>query len=49
MKLSVLYKDMTIETLNEPDFLDQVKKAYPETNWDRVHKESVAAGESENT
>ena len=47
MQLDVRYKDVTYETLNQPDFLDSVKKAFPKKDWDKVHEEFQAAGESE--
>jgi hypothetical protein len=46
MELQVRYKDMTFETLNHGDFLNAVKAAFPEENWDRAYDEFRAAGES---
>ena len=45
MILEVQYKDVTFETLNQPDFIEAVKKAFPDQNWDKVYKEFRAAGE----
>jgi len=38
-------RDVTFETLNRPDFIDAVKKAFPDQNWDKVYNEIRAAGE----
>jgi len=46
MTLDVRYKDVTFETLNQPDFLASVKKAFPDENWDKVYNEFRAAGET---
>lgn len=46
MVLDVQYKDVTFETLNQPDFLEVEKKAFPDENWDKVYNEFRAAGES---
>jgi hypothetical protein len=46
MQLNEYYRDVTYETLNKPDFLDGVKKAFPHVNWDRAYNEFRAAGES---
>lgn len=46
MQLKVRYKDVTYETLNEPDFLDTVKKAFRHVNWDKAYAEFLAAGEA---
>lgn len=46
MKLDVRYKDVTYETLNQKDFLELVKEAFPRVNWDKAYKEFKAAGES---
>jgi hypothetical protein len=47
MQLDVRYKDVTFETLNQKDFLDAVKEAFPRINWDKAHEEFRAAGEKE--
>ena len=48
MKLEESYKDVTFETLNRPDFLDSIKKAYPlpMNDWDKTFKDFKAAGEA---
>lgn len=45
MKLEERYKDITYETLNQEDFLDAVKHAFPRVDWDKAYKEFAAAGE----
>jgi hypothetical protein len=45
MELEVRFKDVTFETLNEQDFIESVKKAFPDQNWDKVYSEFRAAGE----
>ena len=47
MHLDVRYKDVTFETLNKPDFLKTVKKAFRGVNWDKAYEEFLAAGEVE--
>jgi hypothetical protein len=47
MQLEVRYKDMTFETLNREDFLEAVKAAFPEIDWEKTYKEFRAAGEKE--
>lgn len=46
MKLEVRFKDVTFETLNRDDFLESVKIAFPNVDWDMAYKEFRAAGES---
>ncbi len=46
MVFEVQYKDMTFETLNQPDFLEAVKKAFPDVDWDKAYDEFRAAGET---
>lgn len=48
MQLEVRYKDVTIETLEDKDFIGAVKRAFPHKakEWDRVHRESLAARQS---
>jgi len=48
MTLDVRYKDVTFETLNRDDFLDLVKDAYPNIDWDKAYSEFKAAGEKQN-
>jgi len=47
MKLDERYKDVTFETLNREDFLDSVKDAFPDVDWDKAYSEFRAAGQSE--
>ena len=46
MKLEVHFKDVTFETLNREDFLESVKAAFPNPDWDKAYNEFKAAGES---
>ena len=46
MKLEDRYKDVTFETLNQSDFLEAVKKAFPLVDWDKAYSEFQAAGEA---
>lgn len=45
MKLDERYKDVTYETLNREDFLDSVKYAFPNVDWDKAYYEFKAAGQ----
>lgn len=45
MKLEVNYKDVTFATLNRDDFLEGIKSAYPELDWEKTYEEFRAAGE----
>ncbi len=45
MVLDERYKDVTFETLNRDDFLELVKKAFPNVDWDKAYSEFKAAGE----
>ncbi len=47
MQLEVRYKDVTFETLNQRDFLESVKAAFPRIDWDKAYEEFRAAGEAE--
>ena len=47
MKLEERYKDVTFETLNRDDFLESVKEAFPDLDWDKAYSEFKAAGQSE--
>lgn len=49
MTLEITYKEATFETLNRPDFLESIKKAYPRVNWDKAYSEFRAAGETRKT
>lgn len=46
MKLDERYKDVTFETLNRKDFLESVKDAFPNVDWDKAYDEFRAAGAS---
>ena len=48
IQLDVQFKDVTFSTLNQSDFLEQIKAAYPEVNWDKTYDEYKAAGEQAN-
>ena len=48
MELEVDYKDVTYETLSKADFLDAVKEAFPQINWERAHEEYLAAKSQSN-
>jgi hypothetical protein len=43
MVLDVQYRDVTFETLNNPDFAAALKKAYPMVDWDKPFNEFQAA------
>lgn len=45
MTLTVVYKDVTFETLNAEDFIEKVKQAYPVQDWDKTYQDSLAAKE----
>jgi hypothetical protein len=47
MKLDERYKDVTFETLNREDFLESVKEAFPNVDWEKAYEEFKAAGQSE--
>lgn len=46
MAIEDRYKDVTFETLNRPEFLEQVKAAFPRIDWDKPFHDFKAAGES---
>ncbi|MCB1134134.1 MAG: hypothetical protein KDN05_23655, partial [Verrucomicrobiae bacterium] len=46
MTLDYHFKDVTFETLNRPDFLQSVKSAFPDVDWDKAYEEFRAAGET---
>ncbi len=48
MELEVQYKDVTFETLNKPDFLEALKEAFDQIDWDKAYAEFKAAGETRN-
>ena len=37
------FKDLTYETLNKEEFIDNVKKAFKYEDWDKAYEESIAA------
>lgn len=43
MRLEIVFRDVTYETLNERDFGEKLRKAYPHVNWDKPFKEYDAA------
>ena len=45
MRLEERYKDVTFETLNRDDFLESVKAAYSDIDWDKAYEDFLAAGE----
>ena len=47
MKLEVRYKDVTFETLNQSDFHEAVRAAFPYEDWDKAYDEFRAAAESD--
>ena len=47
MELTHKIMDFTLETLEDEQFLNKVKEAFPAEDWDRAHEEYLAAGESE--
>lgn len=49
MELHESYKDVTFETLKRQDFLEAVKSAFPDIDWDRAYGEFLAAGEKRAT
>lgn len=48
MTLEATFKDVTFETLNRPDFLESVKEAFPDVDWDKAYNEFRAASEAQN-
>jgi hypothetical protein len=49
MELRYDFKDLTYETLNKKEFVDNIKKAFKYENWDKAYKESIAASGIENS
>lgn len=47
MTLEVSFKDVTYETLNQPEFFNTLKEAYPNVNWDKPYGEFLALGEKD--
>jgi hypothetical protein len=48
MTLDVNFKDVTFETLNDPQFMAALKEAYPDIDWDKPYSDFRAMGEHEN-
>jgi hypothetical protein len=49
MEIRYDFKDLTYETLNKKDFLDNVRREFKYENWDKAYQESIAAaGKIEN-
>ncbi|WP_250046626.1 hypothetical protein [Phaeovulum sp. NW3] len=46
--MDVEFKDVTYETLQDPEFLVAVRAAFPGHDWDKAHEEYKAAGETKN-
>ena len=46
MRLDVQFKDVTWETLNDPDYGDALRKAFPDEDWDKPFHDYKAAGEA---
>lgn len=45
MELVAIFKNVTFESLNQKEFLQQIKSQYPGINWDKAYNEFRAAGE----
>ena len=43
MRLDVQFRDVTYETLNEDGFVETLRDAYPQVNWDKPYNEFKAA------
>lgn len=43
MELRYDFKDLTYETLNKKEFIDNVKKAFKYEDWDKAYEESITA------
>jgi hypothetical protein len=43
MEVSVIYKDVTFENLNDKEFIAALKVAFPDINWEKAYQESIAA------
>lgn len=48
MRLEAQFKDVTWETLNDPDFGTALRKAFEDVDWDKPFHDYKAAGESKN-
>lgn len=49
MRLDAQFKDVTWETLNDPDFGTALRKAFPDVDWDKPFHDYQAAGEAPKT
>lgn len=49
MRLDAHFKDVTWETLNDPDFGTALRKAFEDVDWDKPFHDYKAAGESTKT
>lgn len=47
MELRYDFKDLTYETLNKEEFINNVKKAFKYEDWDKAYEECIAASGSE--
>ncbi|CAI4155834.1 hypothetical protein ALT1545_10291 [Alteromonas macleodii] len=43
MELRCEFKDLTYETLNKKEFIENVKNAFKYKDWDKAYEESIAA------
>ncbi len=48
MRLDAQFKDVTWETLNDPDFGNALRNAFEDVDWDKPFHDYKAAGESPN-
>lgn len=48
MELECFYKDVTYETLREPELANSLKKEFPYVNWDKPFNEFTAAKATDN-
>jgi len=46
IKLERVFKDVTYETLNQPEFIDKVKDAFSAVDWESLYEEYQAIGEN---
>ncbi len=47
IKLEVMYKDITFETLKDEDFIRKIKKKFPEYKWDKLYEDYLAVKQKE--
>ncbi len=45
MSLDVQFRDVTFETLNDPEFVGRLMAAYPQIDWDKPYSDFQALGE----